>query len=88
MDPAPVARYQPTQRYDMNTERVALQRRLPELIVYCCMFQWPRCTHHSMCVAKRGERDEKEEDDMWVVPHNLYLAVYSPSSVNVLAFRA
>ena len=31
-------------------------------------------------------RAEKEEDDQWVVPHNLCLAVYSPSSVNVLAF--
>ena len=30
-------------------------------------------------------RAEKEEDDQWVVPHNLCLAVYSPSSVNVLA---
>ena len=28
----------------------------------------------------------KKEDDQWVVPHNIYLAVYSPSSVNVLAF--
>ena len=26
------------------------------------------------------------EDDQWCVPHNLYLAVYSPSSVNVLCF--
>ena len=37
------------------TERMALQRRLPE-------------------------------DDQWIVPHNIYLAVYSPSSVNVLCF--
>ena len=26
------------------------------------------------------------EDDQWVVPHNLYLTVFSPSSVNVLCF--
>ena len=26
------------------------------------------------------------DDDQWVVPHNIYLAVYSPSSVNVLCF--
>ena len=26
------------------------------------------------------------EDDQWVVPHNIYLAMFSPSSVNVLAF--
>ena len=39
----------------MNTERLALQRRLVE-------------------------------DDQWVVPHNLAVAMYSPSSVNVLPF--
>ena len=26
------------------------------------------------------------EDDQFVVPHNLYLTMFSPSSVNVLAF--
>ena len=26
------------------------------------------------------------EDDAFVVPHNLYLTVYSPSSVNVMPF--
>ena len=26
------------------------------------------------------------EDDQFVVPHNLYLLVYSPSSVNVMPF--
>ena len=46
---------QPQQQYDLNTERVALQRRLPE-------------------------------DDQWVVPHNLALAMFSPSTVNVLPF--
>ena len=39
----------------MNTERVALQRRLVE-------------------------------DDQWVVPHNICLAMYPPASVNVLPF--
>ena len=29
---------------------------------------------------------EKKEDDQWCVPHNIFLAVYSPSSVNVLCF--
>ena len=47
--------HQPYQCYCMNTERVALQRRLVE-------------------------------DDQWVVPHNLCIAMYSPSSVNVLPF--
>ena len=47
--------HQPYQCYCMNTERIALQRRLVE-------------------------------DDQWVVPHNLYIAMYSPSSVNVLPF--
>lgn len=42
--------------YCLNTERVALRRRLPE-------------------------------DDQWVVPHNLYLAMSSPSSVNVPSNR-
>ena len=36
--------------------------------------------------ATRAMTQNKKEDDQWVVPHNLYLAVYSPSSVNVLAF--
>ena len=26
------------------------------------------------------------EDDQFVVPHNLYLTMYSPSSINVAAF--
>ena len=47
--------FQPHQQYDENTERVALQRRLPE-------------------------------DDQWVVPHELYLAMFSPATVNVLPF--
>ena len=47
--------YQPHQCYCENTERVALQRRLPE-------------------------------DDQFVVPHNLCLSMFSPSSVNVLLF--
>ena len=47
--------YQPYQCFDENTQRVALQRRLPE-------------------------------DDQFVVPHNLYLTMFSPSSVNVMPF--
>ena len=46
---------QPHQCYDENTERVALQRRLPE-------------------------------DDQWLNPHNLYLAMFSPATVHVLPF--
>ena len=26
------------------------------------------------------------QDDMWVVPHNLYVSMFSPSSINVIAF--
>ena len=47
--------YQPYQCYCENTQRVALQRRLPE-------------------------------DDQFVVPHNLYLTMFSPASVNVRPF--
>ena len=47
--------YQPYQCYCENTQRVALQRRLPE-------------------------------DDQFVVPHNLYLTMFSPASVNVMPF--
>ena len=43
------------QRYCLNTERVAGQRRL-------------------------------ENDDQWLNPHNLYLAMFSPSTVHVLPF--
>jgi len=46
---------QPHQTFDENTERSALQRRLPE-------------------------------DDQFCVPHNLYLTVFSPSSVNCMPF--
>ena len=48
-------RQQLQQQYDMDTERVALQRSY-------------------------------EDDDGWVVPHNLYAAAFSPSTINVLAF--
>ena len=48
--------YQPHQCFCENTQRVAMQRRLPE-------------------------------DDSFVVPHNLYLTMFSPASVNVLAFE-
>ena len=47
--------YQPYQCFCENTQRVALQRRLPE-------------------------------DDQWVVPHNLYLTLFSPASLNVMPF--
>ena len=47
--------HQPHTCFDENTQRVALQRRLPE-------------------------------DDQFVVPHNLYLTMFSPSSVNVMPF--
>ena len=46
---------QPQQQYDENTDRIALERQLPE-------------------------------DDQWVVPHELRLAMFSPSTVNVLPF--
>ena len=46
---------QPHTCFDENTQRVALQRRLPE-------------------------------DDQFVVPHNLYLTCFTPSSVNVMPF--
>ena len=46
---------QPHTCFDENTQRVALQRRLPE-------------------------------DDQFVVPHNLYLTMFSPASVNVMPF--
>lgn len=47
--------HQPHTCSDENTQRVALQRRLPE-------------------------------DDHFVVPHNLYLTMFSPSTVNVMPF--
>jgi hypothetical protein len=46
---------QPQQQYDLNTERVAGQRRL-------------------------------EEDDQWLNPHQLYLAMFSPATVHCLPF--
>ena len=46
---------QPQQQYDENTDRVALERPLPE-------------------------------DDQWVNPHNLPLAMFSPSTVHFAPF--
>ena len=46
---------QPQQQYDLNTERVAGQRRC-------------------------------EEDDQWLNPHELYLAMFSPATVHCLPF--
>ena len=95
--------YQPHECYCLNTERVALQRRLPEddqwaarsLVTECLFFFVRRASvgrsfrldcllclfilaaHHS-CISRCRPAQ--------VVPHNIYLTMYSPSSVNVLAF--
>ena len=44
--------------------------------------------HQQFCenTHRVAHRRRLPEDDQWVVPHNLYLMMYSPASVNVLPF--
>ena len=78
----------------------AIQQRLPYLhrcsSLYClknrstCRFfyPWPYQPHQCFdCNTERvALRRLLPEDDQFVVPHNLYLTMYSPSSINVAAF--
>ena len=78
----------------------AIQQRLPYLhhcsSLYClknrstCRFfyPWPYQPHQCFdCNTDRvALRRLLPEDDQFVVPHNLYLTMYSPSSINVAAF--
>ena len=65
--------------------------------VYTCLldrstcrffFPWPYQPHQCFdCNPERVALMRRlPEDDQFVVPHNLYLTVYSPSSVNVMPF--
>ena len=78
----------------------AIQTRLPYLHrctpVYCLkdrptcrfFFPWPYQPHQ--CFDENTQRvalrRRLPEDDQFVVPHNLYLTMFSPSSVNVMPF--
>ena len=78
----------------------AVQTRLPYLHhctpLYCLknratcrfFFPWPYQPHQ--CYCENTERVALQrrlvEDDQFVVPHNLYLTMFSPSSVNVMPF--
>ena len=44
--------------------------------------------HQQFCenTHRVAHRRRLPEDDQWVVPHNLYLMMFSPASVNVLPF--
>ena len=78
----------------------AVQMRLPYLHccnpVYClkdkpsCRFFFPWPYQPYTCFCENTQRVAMmrrcPEDDAYVVPHNLYLTMFSPSSVNVLAF--
>ena len=78
----------------------AIQMRLPYLhhcsSLYCLknrnqcrfFFPWPYQPHQCFdCNTQRVALMRRlPEDDQFVVPHNLYLTVYSPSSVNVMPF--
>ena len=52
------------------------------------MFPWPRQPYQ--CYDENAERvalrRRLPEDDQWLVPHELYLAMFSPATVNVLPF--
>ena len=93
--------YQPHQCFCTNTERVALQRRLPAddqwatrlccsrvfLIVCHAYIIWARILF-LQCPSNRVVHCVCifRRCPSQVVPHNIYLAMYSPASVNVLAF--
>ena len=78
----------------------AVQMRLPYL--HCCnpayclkdrsscrfFFPWPYQPYTCFCenTQRVAMKRRLPEDDAFVVPHNLYLTMFSPSSVNVLAF--
>ena len=78
----------------------AIQTRLPYLhsctSLYCLknrstcrfFFPWPYQPHQ--CFDENTERVALQrrcpEDDQFVVPHNVYLTMFSSSSVNVMAF--
>ena len=78
----------------------AIQTRLPYLhycsSLYCLknrsacrfFFSWPYQPHQVFdCNTERvALRRTLPHDDQFVVPHNLYLTMYSPSSVNVMPF--
>ena len=51
-------------------------------------FPWPRQPHQCYCenTGRVALQRRLPEDDMWVVPHNIYIVMFSPSSVNVIAF--
>ena len=51
-------------------------------------FPWPKQPHQCYCETSERVALQRRHpaDDAFVVPHNLYLTMFSPSSVNVLAF--
>ena len=51
-------------------------------------YPWPRQPHQCYCMNTERVAQQRRlpDDDMWVVPHNLYILMYSPSTVNVICF--
>ena len=78
----------------------AVQTRLPYLHsctpLYCLknrsacrfFFPWPYQPHQCSCKNTKRVALQRRfpEDDQFVVPHNIYLTMFSPSSVNVMPF--
>jgi hypothetical protein len=52
------------------------------------MFPWPRQPQQQYCenAERVALRRRCVDDDQWVVPHNIYVAMFSPATVNVLPF--
>ena len=80
---------QPHQCYDENTERP-----VPSVCDTRRRALMPRALSTIPSTVARAFGDSRgvalrrryPADDQWVVPHNILLAVFSPSSVNVCAF--
>ena len=75
---------QPQQQYDENCERVALRRRCPEDDQWVGM---PSISVSKTLTSKNNGRDNQVTFPFFkVVPHELYLAMFSPATINVLPF--
>ena len=53
-----------------------------------CFFPWPYQPYQCFCenTQRVALRRRLPEDDQFVVPHNLLMTMFSPSSVNVMPF--
>ena len=69
--------------------RQIVPKRLPdlsELVPLSGRPHVPFCEHFCMKTERVAPQRKLVDDDQWVAPHNLDVAMYSPSPVDVLPF--